>query len=164
MRPLPLHSRRMAPPLVLADPSGSTVVRPPWVFHRSVLLVMVHGPACAACAHLVTELLERASAYRTWEVEPIVLRSGPDPFPHPFLRQLQDPTGATRRAYGGGDSEVVLACLDARGIYWEGWRLEHPDPVDWREVSETVRWVAIQEPECATCAAEPAWEQGPGAG
>ncbi|MDR7416652.1 MAG: hypothetical protein QN193_08275 [Armatimonadota bacterium] len=134
-------------------------MRPLWAFHRPVLLVMVHGPTCPACGRLIRELLQRVPAYRVWEGEPVVLHSEPDPFLDLPLSQLRDPAGANRRAYGGREAEAVLACVDARGIYWEGWWLRHPDPVDWREVEETVRWVAVQEPECATCTVEPAWEQ-----
>ncbi len=159
MKPLPLRPRRLAPPLVLEDPSEGMAVRPPWTFHRPVLLVMVEGLKCGVCARVVGELAGHAPDYRAWEVEPVVLRADPEPFPDLPVRQLRDPEGATRRAYGGGEAEVVLACLDARGVFWEGWRIPHPDPVDWREVAETVRWVSIQEPECATCSVEPAWEQ-----
>ena len=40
----------------------------------------------------------------------------------------------------------------------DGWSLRHPDPVDWHEVAETVKWVAVQEPECGACAVLPGWD------
>ncbi|MBW3624832.1 MAG: hypothetical protein KY468_15625 [Armatimonadetes bacterium] len=63
-----------------------------------------------------------------------------------------------RGRYAGSDTDVVLAVIDHRGRLMDGWALAHPEPVDWREVAETARWVAVQEPECGACEVLPGWE------
>jgi hypothetical protein len=62
-------------------------------------------------------------------------------------------------APGAEDADVVIACLDFRGLLMDGWSLKHTQPVDWHEVIETVRRVACQEPECGTFEIAPGWEE-----
>jgi hypothetical protein len=104
----------------------------------------------------VEELLARREELTGWGAAILVLHSEPQGFNAP-LRQSPDPGGATRDRLGGSDADAALAAVDSRGVLMEGWSLRHPEPVDWREVAETLRWTALQEPECGACEVLPGW-------
>lgn len=159
MEPIGGRTRHPAPLVVLQDSRGRTVERHPRAFGPNVLLVVLHGPGCPGCSRIAQELWTCRSTWEAWGTRVVVLHSEPEPFQGlPFL-QARDPDGATRRRYAGPEADVVLACLGHGGTFMDGWWLQHPEGVDWQEVRRTVRWVAVQEPECAACSVDPAWEE-----
>ncbi|HVK02291.1 MAG TPA: hypothetical protein VM490_02355, partial [Armatimonadaceae bacterium] len=133
-------------------------------FRRDLVLAMLHGPDCSHCARIARELDAQRADREDWGTTLLVLRRDPEPFPDApgIPRQARDADGAVYRRYAGEDDPdaqgVLLLVLDHRGRFMDGWILRHPEPVDWHEVAETVRWVAIQEPECGNCSVLPAWD------
>ncbi|CEK17072.1 hypothetical protein CWRG_01712 [Chthonomonas calidirosea] len=108
----------------------------------NLLLLLLHGPACAYCQTIEAQLQERRAIREAWGTQ---------------LAVLYEETAGI--ALPKAEEEIALLCLDFRGCFMDGWTLVHPDEVDWQEIEETVRWVAIQEPECGTCYIEPAWQE-----
>lgn|GEM_PF-1958470 len=152
------RARQPAPLLVLEGPQGEVVERHPRLFGSNVLLVILHGPGCPGCTRIAKELCEHRRTWEAWGTRVMVLHAGPKPFLDLPFPQERDPDGATRRRYGGQEADAVIVCLGHGGTYMEGWRLRHREEVDWHEIGQTVRWVAVQEPECATCSIDPVWE------
>ncbi|MFN3285056.1 MAG: hypothetical protein ACK45F_02100 [bacterium] len=146
----------MRPGTVWVEDGGRVQTLPGWRLHARVVLV-VHGPSCSDCAQVVRAAGRRAAAWASWGVEALGVReeeAGVDaPFP-----QVRDPTGRTRRQYGA-EADAVVLVLDRRGEVAACWALAHPREPDWEQVDAAVRWVGVQEPECGTCAVEPAWQQ-----
>jgi hypothetical protein len=101
---------------------------------------------------------EHRADWESWGTVALVLVSDGGPLPDVPFRTGVDPDGAIRSRYAEGDADTVLALLDHRGRFMDGWSLRHPAPVDWHEVAETARWVAVQEPECGACEVLPGWE------
>lgn len=122
-------------------------------------LFLLHGPACPDCAQIAAELASHRQEMEAWGGEVLVLRQEDAEFSDLPFHQEHDPGGSVRRAFGGASADAVIACLDFRGLLMDGWALRHPEPVDWHEVAETVRWVAIQEPECGSCVIAPGWDE-----
>ncbi|MDR5696441.1 MAG: hypothetical protein QN135_01825 [Armatimonadota bacterium] len=151
MRAVAHRPRTRAP---AAPPPVDVHLRRLW---QDALLVFLHGPGCAGCVQIASQLVRHWAEWDRWGTGVIVLRSDPSGFSDVPFPQIHDPGGGARQAYGGA-ADAVLACLDHRGRWMAGWTVTHPEAVDWHEVAQTVRWVAIQEPECAACAVEPAWE------
>lgn len=122
---------------------------------RTRVLVFLHGPSCEACARLLDQVSRRAPRWRPWGVEAVILREEAATFDK-GLQEVQVPGGeALRRWIAHADSAVVV--LDRQGSVAGRWPVRHPESPDWHEVDETVRWAGVQEPECGTCTAEPAW-------
>jgi hypothetical protein len=157
MKRLSLPTRRPAPRFAVSTADGARIALSDIRFRQDLLLVCLHGPGCLHCTRIACELVRRRPDWEVWGAVLLVLHSQEASFDLPFC-QAYDGGGAVRRRYGG-DAGVALAVIDRRGLYMEGWALRHPEPVDWREVAETVRWTAIQEPECSTCEVLPGWEQ-----
>jgi hypothetical protein len=151
---LPLRHRA---PLPAAPGGGQALTSLTGRFSEDLVLLCLHGPACPYCREIAADAAVRRKDWSGWGTELLVLHSEPDGFDQSF-RQLHDPDGATRRRYGGEDADAVAAVIDNRGTLMDGWRLRHPEPVDWREVAETVRWTAVQEPECGACEVLPGWD------
>lgn len=127
---------------------------------QNLLLFLLHGPACADCARIARELADHRAEWERWETTALALHSDPEPFPNLPIPQGYDKGAAIRRRYGADADSVAVAAMEHRGRFMDGWRLKHPDPVDWRELTETARWLAIQEPECSTCEIAPGWDDG----
>src|SRR5579875_518686 len=106
------------------------------------LLLLLHSPTCAHCQTIEAQLQERRSLWEAWGTQVAVLYEG-----------------TAGIVFPKAEAEIALLCLDFRGCFMDGWTLVHPDQVDWHEIEETVRWVAIQEPECGTCSVDPGWEE-----
>jgi hypothetical protein len=87
------------------------------------------------------------------------LRGGREEFPNLSVHQGFDEARAALGRYAPGRQPMwSLPAWTAVGIFWRAGPLTHPTAVDWREVMETVRWAAIQVPECGTCNLLPEWE------
>lgn len=159
MIPLTLPRHHPAPPVHARTADGSPLTLREFRFRHDLLLVMLHGPGCPHCVQLAEEMAAHRNDWEDWGTTALLLQSESGaPMAGPF-RVGVDPDGAARRQYAGGkEADAVLAILDHRGRFMEGWALTHPEPVDWHEVAETVRWVAIQEPECGACEVLPGWE------
>ena len=158
MRPLTLPRRSAVPEFTSRDESGRrTGLQTYRARQRNLLLLLLHGAACAACARIAEELIDRRLEVEEWDSEILVIRSGGEPFPT-SISQALDSEAIAQNAYDP-HSDAVIAVLDFRGRLMDGWSLRHPEPVDWREVTETVRWVATQEPECGTCVIAPGWDE-----
>jgi hypothetical protein len=106
-------------------------------------------------------MVQRRDDWEGWQTAALVLHSEPEMFPDLPFRQARDEGAAVRTRYAaaGAPADVALAVIEHRGRFMDGWSLAHPAPVDWREVAETVRWVAVQEPECGACAPLPGWDE-----
>lgn len=108
----------------------------------NLLLLLLHSPTCPHCRTIEAQLQERRSLWEAWGTQVAV--------PYEVGEGIAVPKAK---------EDIAFLCLDFRGCFMDGWTLVHPDEVDWHEIEETVRWVAIQEPECGTCSIEPAWEE-----
>ncbi len=126
---------------------------------RTHVLVFLHGPSCGWCAVVARQVAERTSRWGTWGVDVVLVREEAAAFER-GLREAQVPEGEGLRRWAPGDG-VLVAVLDRRGSVAGSWALRHPHELNWHEVDETVRWVGVQEPECGTCAPEPAWTEQP---
>ncbi len=131
-------------------------VLPSWRLHARVVLVL-HGPGCWDCAQVARAAGRRAGAWSSWGVEALVVREEEAAVDAP-IPQVRDPAGRTRQRHSPGADALVLV-FDRRGEVAACWTLAHPREPDWEQVDATVRWVGVQEPECGTCAVEPAWQQ-----
>ncbi|HZP81458.1 MAG TPA: hypothetical protein VFB21_07465 [Chthonomonadaceae bacterium] len=151
MTPLTLRRRQTVPSLRSIAAGGRQ--------RDNVQLFLLHGPSCPGCARIAAELAAHRQELEAWGGEVLVLHEEETAFADLPFRQERDPGGRTRRAFGGADADAVIACLDFRGLLMDGWALRHPEPVDWHEVAETARWVAVQEPECGTCVIAPGWDE-----
>ena len=161
MEQLLLRRHHPAPSFALADGEGNkSVALRDYNFRRDLLLVCLHGPRCPHCARIAEELGAHREDWEGWGTALLVLHSEPEPFALD-ARQAYDEAGEVRERYGGAGADVAVAVIEHRGRLMDGWRLTHPAPVDWREVAETVRWVAVQEPECGACAVLPGWDDEP---
>lgn len=158
MRPLALRRHHPAPFFVTADFDGKAVSLRDYSFRHDLLLVFLHGPGCVECAILADELLAHRRDWEDWGTALLVLVSDDAPFPDLPFRQGRDPGGAERRRWAG-EADAVIAALDHRLRLMDGWWLRHPEPVDWHEIAETARWVAVQEPECGACEVLPGWDE-----
>jgi hypothetical protein len=160
MEPLPLRLREPAPPFAVEDTSGRVSITLDTYRHRQeLLLVFLHGPGCAFCTTIAQELDAHKADTESWGVGLLLLTGAREEFPNLSVQQGVDESRAALGRYAPGRAaDVVIACLDRRGHFLEGWSLTHPTAVDWREVMETVRWAAIQVPECGTCNLLPEWE------
>jgi hypothetical protein len=160
MRPLPLPRREPAPPFDLKDSRGDRASLKDYRFRHDLLLIRLHGPGCAACRVIAEEIRSHRRDWEKWETRLLVVQSETDALLDVPGRIAFDPEGSLPRDYRAGEGEDLLAAvLDHRGRFMEGWSLAHPDSIDWREASETVRWVAIQEPECGACEVLPGWAE-----
>ena len=160
METLLLRPHHPAPAFTLTGgPGAGTVALRDHSFRRDLLLVVLHGPGCPHCARTVAELAEHRDDWEGWGTGLLVLHSEPNGFENAFFRQAHDEGDAVRQRYAPAGADVVLALIDHRGRFMDGWSLQHSEPVDWHEVSETVRWVAVQEPECGACEVLPAWDE-----
>ena len=159
MKPLRLRRHHPAPRFVVEDADKSTVALRDYAFRRDLLLVLLHGPGCPDCARLAEQLVVHREDWEGWGTALLVLHEEAECFSDAFFRQGRDVDGAVRAGYGGPPADVVLAVIEHRGRLMDGWSLTHPEPVDWREVAETVRWVAVQEPECGACEVLPGWDE-----
>ena len=159
MRPLPLRRHHPAPDFSATGDEGAAISRRDYSFRRDLLLVCLHGPHCPHCVRIAEEMAAHREDWEGWDTALLVLHSDPEPFPQSF-RQGHDAGGEIRARYARTDeADVVLAVIEHRGRFMDGWSLRHPEPVDWHEVAETVRWVAVQEPECGACAVLPGWDE-----
>ena len=158
MRPLSLRRHHPAPFFAGTDFDGKAVSLRDYSFRRDLLLVFLHGPGCADCAGIAAALVAHGRDWEDWGTALLVLVSDA-PFPDLPFRQGRDPGGAERRRWAEGDADAVIAALDHRLRFMDGWSLRHPEPVDWREIAETARWVAVQEPECGACEVLPGWDE-----
>jgi hypothetical protein len=157
MIPLVLSRHAPAPNFELAGENGETIALKTYRFRLDVLLFALHGPGCLHCVKIVGEMAQHRNDWEAWGTSLLLARLEEKPFDAPF-RQAHDSKGVLRRPYtGDSDADVMIAVLDHRSRFMEGWSLDHPNPVDWREIAETVRWVAIQEPECGACEVLPGW-------
>ena len=157
MKTLSLRRHHPAPPFALTSSQGETVRLRDYCFRKDLLLVCLHGPHCSDCTRIVHELIQHRDDWESWGMALLVLHSEKEPFAVPF-RQAQDAGGEVRRRYGGPEADIAIAAIEHRGRLMDGWTLTHPDGVDWHEVAETVRWVAVQEPECGACEVLPGWD------
>lgn len=159
MNPLTLACHHPAPSFEAVSCEGVTLSLRDYRFRKDLLLVLLHGPSCPHCVKIVEELASQRAEWEKWDTATLVLQTEEDAEWEAPFRLGTDPEGAVKRRYAGSsDADVVLALLDHRGRFMGGWSLTHPDPVDWHEVSETARWVAVQEPECGACEVLPGWE------
>lgn len=159
MKPLPLRRHHPAPPFSVTSLAGEPLALEDYTFRRDLLLVALHGPGCPFCAQIVEELSAHRDDWEGWDTALLLLLSDPGAgFAFPFL-QASDPKGAVRLRYSGAEADVALAVIEHRGRFMDGWSLQHPAPVDWHEVAETVRWVAVQEPECGACEVLPGYDE-----
>ena len=128
-------------------------------FRRDMLLLFLHGPGCPHCSKIAGELAEHRGDWEGWATGLLVVHGELPGFEDAFFRQAHDEGDAVRQRYAPADADVVVAVIDHRARFMDGWSLQHPEPVDWHEVAETVRWVAVQEPECGACEVLPAWDK-----
>lgn len=161
MIPLTLRRHHPAPAFEVRDMPGDTTIRlRDYSFRSDLLLFILHGPDCPHCVRIAQEMAERREDWEGWGASLLVLHTGDTPFPDAFFRQGHDEGGATLRRYCMDETaEVAIAVIEHRGRLMDGWSLRHPAPVDWHEVAETVRWVAVQEPECGACHVLPEWDE-----
>jgi hypothetical protein len=153
MTPLPKND---APALSRARLGVGTAALTGYARQHDLILACLHGPGCAACARIAAELHARLEELEAWGAA--VLAAAADGSFELPLRQAADPDGRLRRELGGNEADAVIAVFERRGVLMEGWALRHPEAVDWREVAETARWVALREPECGTCEVLPGYE------
>lgn len=158
MKTLSLRRHHPAPTFALTDASGNAVGLRDYCFRKDLLLFCLHGPHCPECARIVQKMTEQRDDWESWGTTLLLLHAENEPFSAPF-RQAQDAGSAVRRRYGGPEADAVIAVIEHRGRLMDGWTLAHPDPADWHEVAETVRWVAVQEPECGACEVLPGWDE-----
>jgi hypothetical protein len=158
MTPLPLQRHHPAPAFDTKDAVGLPVSLRDYRFRRDLLLVLLHGPGCSYCAEILEEMAAHRADWEAWGTAALVLASEDGPLPEGPFRAGHDPDAAIRGRYAGEAADAVLAVVDQRGRLMDGWSLRHPEPVDWHEVAETARWVAVQEPECGACEVLPGWE------
>jgi hypothetical protein len=158
MKPLELARRTTPPDFRLRADSGVELTLSSYrARQRSLLLIFLHDSFCAHCREVVEGLVRNREEIESWDFEILLARSGSGRFPVE-IPQSADSMQSVKGDYAPG-SDVVLACIDFRGRLMDGWSLNHPEGVDWREVTETVRWVAIQEPECGTCVIAEGWDE-----
>ncbi len=159
MKTLPLRPYHPAPRFQLpADGGGCVALDDFRSRQQNLLLFLLHGPGCPYCAAIAREMVERRTDWERWETAALVVRSEAEPFPG-LPRQAYDAGGEVRTRYGAPEGAIAVAALEHRGRFMDGWWLIHPEPVDWREIAETARWIAIQEPECSTCEIAPGWDE-----
>lgn len=159
MMPIPLLRYHPTPGFSVTSLAGKPVALQDYSFRRDLLLVSLHGPNCSFCTQIAEELSAHRDDWESWGTALLVLLSEPGiGFDLPFA-QAHDPGGIVRERYSGEASDVMLAVIEQRGRLMDGWSLHHPEPVDWHEIAETVRWVAVQEPECGTCEVLPGYEE-----
>ena len=163
MKPLELARRRFPPDFSLQSDSGNPIS--PESYRRrqqSLFLVILHGPSCPDCAALVNGIALIREEVESWDCDILLIRSEETPFSSDLV-QAADSAECVNGVYAPGSS-AAIACIDFRGRFMEGWSLSHPEHADWREVTETVRWMAIQEPECGTCIIAEGWGELAGRG
>jgi hypothetical protein len=159
MKPLPLPRFDPAPSFQATDGEGLPVALRDYRHRHDLLLVMLHGPNCPHCADLLREMNDHRQDWEAWETSLLVLLSEAGAAEATPFRIGYDPDGAIRSRFAGDlNADGVVSVVDHRGRFMEGWSFVHPEPVDWHEVAETVRWVAVQEPECGACEVLPGWD------
>lgn len=155
MLPLTLRPHHPAPDWTLPE-----VRMRNYSFRNDLLLALL--PAGAHGERVARGLVEHRADWEGWGTAVLALRRDPEPLAGFPFRQAHDAAGAVARLYGvapeGGSGDAVLAVLDHRGRFMDGWRIPEGTEPDWREVAETVRWVAVQEPECGACGVLEGWE------
>ena len=156
MKPLERARRKTPPDFRLRADSGVELTLSSYrARQQSLLLIFLHDRHCAHCRDIVEGLARSREEIESWDCEILLARSGGERFPV-AIPQAADSPESVKVDYAP-DSDVILACIDFRGRLMDGWSLNHPEDVDWREVTETVRWIAIQEPECGTCVILEGW-------
>lgn len=157
MDPLPLRMRQPAPGFRALTEDGRTTTLDDFrARQQALLLFLLHGAECPHCAEIAVEMEARRGEWERWGVEALVLRPGGPRHSCTTVAQAVDPEALDR--FGAPEGEIAVAALEHRGQFMDGWHLRHPAAVDWHEIAETARWIAIQEPECSTCGFAPGWE------
>jgi len=157
MDPLPLRMRQPAPRFQALTEDGRAITLDDFRARQQGLLIfLLHGPECPHCAAIAAEMESRRGDWERWGVTALVVTPGGPPHAGTSVAQAVDPRALSR--YGVPDGEIAVAALEQRGQVMDGWHLRHPAPLDWHEIAETARWIAIQEPECSTCGFAPGWE------
>jgi len=152
MTPLALRRHHPAPDWALPD-----VRMRDYSFRNDLLLALL--PAGEHGEHIARGLVEHRAKWEGWGTAVLALRRGPEPLADFPFRQAHD-AGTVARLYGADHDagDAILAVLDHRGRFMDGWRVPIGTEPDWHEVAETVRWVAVQEPECGACALAEGWD------
>jgi hypothetical protein len=158
MRPLRLPFREAIPDFAGTAESGESFSLQRYrTRQQNLLLMILHDARCEHCREMVEDLSAFRSAIESWDSAILILRTGAAGFDTP-VPQAVDRSALGRLHSEGEAIDTVIAALDFRGRLMEGWSLRHPEQVDWKNIVESVKWVAIQEPECGTCVIAPGWE------
>lgn len=114
-----------------------------------------HALPCDGCLITMRELVDAAAQLDLWAARPVfVLRDAPEALglPASLGRFVAlDPAGRARRACGLTDDGAAVVIADRFGEVWESEAVgdDHAGPTH-EQVISTVRYIAVQCPECAT--------------
>lgn len=140
------HSRRFPDLEPEANPDDSPVLRP----GRSLVAIVVHNPACAACRAYVETVLGERAELDSWDADIAVIvcdeRQDADS-PFPSIRVVHDPGRAVAGAAGLQPPGVVIVdqWRDITDVRSAGEEHEFPGTA---EIVSCVRYLAIRCPEC----------------
>ncbi|GAB4462686.1 MAG: hypothetical protein OHK0029_29990 [Armatimonadaceae bacterium] len=157
--PAALTRYQPTPDIRLTLPDGSSdSIRSTRFRHDRIVFFLPSAPSTLRESFLA-ELSEHRNVWEDWGAHAWVLAT--DSLPRFEIRTIHTATisPAAHHQYGGEQDRIVAVFLDFRGTVMETFIATESSPLNWHETAETVRWIAVQEPECGVCGVDPVWQQ-----